>query len=157
MSGDIFQITLSRATDILPFVNYFSKMRFTTTAVALAFTLFSVSGGAAPTPASAYGSTATIQLANDQSGANINVAVPVDGVTRFVEELWGRTSIAQNGLVFASTAQLIAFSQTVVCTFTYDNPSLSATLNAETTWVSFGGGRVVDLCSAQVVCKCDGM
>lgn len=135
-------------------------MRLAAAGAALAFTLFSVSGEAAPSPGSAgsaWGSTATIQLASDHSGANANVAVPVDGVTRSVEELWGHTSIAQDGLVFASSAQLVAFSQTVVCTITDNHPHVRATLDAERTWVSLRGGPVVDLCSAQIVCRCEGM
>lgn len=131
-------------------------MQFTN-AVTLALTLFSASILAAPSPESAWGSAATIQLANDQTGANANVAVPVDGVKRSVEELWGHTSVAQNGIVFASSAQLVAFSQTVDCTITEYQPHLSATLNAEKNWASLGGGHAMDLCSAQVVCKCEGM
>lgn len=131
-------------------------MRFINAVVAPAFILFSASGWAAPSPQSSWLPTATLQLANDQSGANANIAVPVDGVKRSVQELWGYTSIAQNGLVFASSAQLAAFSQTVVCTITDDQFHLSATLNAEKTWVSLGGGRAADLCSAQVICKCEG-
>lgn len=131
-------------------------MQFTN-AVSLALTLFSASGLAAPTPQSAWGTTATIQLANDQSGANADVAVHVDGVKRPVQELWGQSSIAQNGLVFASSAQLVDFAQTVVCTITEDWPYLSTTLDAEGTYASLGHGRVVDLCSAQVMCTCEGM
>lgn len=131
-------------------------MQTAAAAAALTLALFAASGRAAPSPESAWGSTATIQLANDQSGANANVAVPVDGVTRSVEDLWGHTSIARGGLVFASSVQLVSFSQTVVCTITDDHPHVFATLNAEKTWVSLAGGGVVDLCSAQVVCRCEG-
>ncbi|KAJ5692000.1 hypothetical protein N7462_001423 [Penicillium macrosclerotiorum] len=121
---------------------------------AVALALFTSGSLAAPTEAS-WATTATIQLANDQSGANANVAVPVDGVKRPVQELWGHTAVARNGLVFASSAQLTAFQQTTVCTIT-EEPRLSATLDAEKTWVSLGG-HVVDLCSAYVVCECKGM
>jgi hypothetical protein len=125
-------------------------------ASALACALLSASGLAYPN-AGGWKTTATIQLANDQSGANANVAVPVDGVKRSVEELWGHTAVAQHGLVFASSAQLTAFDQTTVCTIT-EEPHLSVTLDAEKTWVSLGGhGHPVDLCSAFVVCECEGM
>ncbi|KAJ5376546.1 hypothetical protein N7509_013432 [Penicillium cosmopolitanum] len=94
------------------------------------------------------------QLANDQSGANSNVAVPVDGKKRPVQELWGHTAVAKHGLVFASSAQLVAFQQTTVCTIT-EEPRVDVTLDAKKTWASFGG--VVDLCAAYIVCKCEGM
>lgn len=131
-------------------------MQFTN-AVSLALTLFSASGLAAPTPQSAWGTTATIQLANDQSGAYADVAVPVDAVKRPVQELFGQTSIAEDGLVFASSAQLVDFEQTVVCTITDDWPYLSTTLEAEGLYASLGDGRAVDLCAAQIMCTCEGV
>lgn len=125
-----------------------------TNAAALACALFSSIGLAAPSE-SAWKTTATIQLANDQSGANANVAIPVDGVKRPVQELWGHTSLAHNGRVFASSAQLTAFQQSTVCTITAE-PRIDAKLNSEKTWTSLGGG-VVDICSAWVVCECKRM
>ncbi|KAJ5901390.1 hypothetical protein N7504_007384 [Penicillium tannophilum] len=125
-----------------------------TTATALVFSLLSSTGLAAPKGPPAY--TATIQLANDQSGANANVVIPVDGVKRPVQELWGHTSLAQHGLVFASSAQLTVIEQTTVCTFTEELHHLTASLNAEDTYVTLGK-PVVDLCSAYVVCECEGM
>lgn len=123
--------------------------------IAFACALFTSSSYAAPQFGAAWKPSVTVQLANDQSGANADVAIPVDGVKRPVQELWGQTAIAQNGLVFASSAQLTDFDQTVACTFT-EGPRLHTTLNAERTWASLGGS-VVDLCSAFVVCKCEGM
>ncbi|CAI7651676.1 unnamed protein product [Penicillium manginii] len=128
-------------------------MQFTN-AAALACALFSSISLAAPAEG-AWRTTATIQLANDQSGANANVAVPVDGVKRPVQELWGHTAVAKHGLVFASSAQLVAFQQTTVCTITQE-PRIHVTLDAEKTWASIGGG-VVDLCAAYVVCECEGI
>ena len=124
-------------------------MQFTNVA-ALALGFFASSGLAAPS----WAQSVTIQLANEQSGANSNVAVPVDGVKRPVQELWGHTAVAHEGLVFASSAMFTAFQQTTVCTFT-EEPRLGATLTAEKTYTSFGGVR--DLCAAYVVCKCEGM
>jgi hypothetical protein len=126
-------------------------MQFTNIA-ALALGLFASSGLAAPPP---WVKPAVIQLANEQSGANANVAVPVDGVKRPVQELWSHTAVAHEGLVFASSAMLTAFQQTTVCEFT-EEPRLDVKLNAEKTYTSFGGG-VKDLCAAYVVCKCEGM
>jgi hypothetical protein len=124
-------------------------MQFTNLA-ALTLGLFASSGLAAPS----WVKPAHIQLANEQSGANANVAVPVDGVKRPVQELWGHTAVAHEGLVFASSAMLISSPRTTVCTFT-EEPHLDAHLDAEKTYTSFGG--VKDLCAAYVVCKCEGM
>ncbi|CAI7603145.1 unnamed protein product [Penicillium bialowiezense] len=115
-------------------------------ASALACALFSVAGLATPTPQAAWKTEATVQLANDQSGANANVAVPIDGVKRPIQELWGHTAVAKTGLVFASSAMLTAFDETTVCTITEES-GVIATLTAEKTWRSVGG-QVEDLCSA---------
>ncbi|KAJ5474611.1 hypothetical protein N7475_004177 [Penicillium sp. IBT 31633x] len=124
-------------------------------ASALAFNLLWVSGLASPTPQAGWRTTATIQLANDQSGANANVPVPIDGVKYSVQELWGNTAVAQQGLVFASSAQVTAFEQTTVCTITEES-GFAVTLDAQHTWMS-ENGRPVDLCSAFVVCECEYM
>ncbi|KAJ5305647.1 hypothetical protein PENANT_c127G11401 [Penicillium antarcticum] len=123
-----------------------------TNVTALVLGLLTSSGLAAPP---SWVKPATIQLANEHSGANANVAVPVDGVKRPVQELWGHTAVAHEGLVFASSAMLTAFQQTTVCEFT-EEPRLDVIINAEKTYSSFGGG-VKDLCAAYVVCKCEGM
>ncbi|KAJ5895397.1 hypothetical protein N7495_007088 [Penicillium taxi] len=93
--------------------------------------------------------TTTVQLINDQTGANANVKIPVDGQEYDVQELWGSSALAPEGLVFASSAQLVAFEQNTVCTFTKDLETFL--LNAQTTWSSFGS--VVDLCGAEISCK----
>lgn len=123
-----------------------------TNVTALVLGLLTSSGLAAPP---SWVKPATIQLANEQSGATANVAVPVDGVKRPVQELWGHTAVAHEGLVFASSAMLTVFQQTTVCEFT-EEPRLDVSMNAEKTYTSFGGG-VKDLCAAYVVCKCEGM
>ncbi|KAJ5338202.1 hypothetical protein N7541_010187 [Penicillium brevicompactum] len=119
---------------------------------ALACALLSAAGLASPAPPATWKTAATVQLANDHSGANANVAVPLDGVKRPIQELWGHTAVAQHGLVFASSAQLTAFDQTTVCKITEES-GVIATLTAEKTWVSVGG-HVEDLCSAYIECEC---
>lgn len=122
---------------------------------ALASALFSSIAFAAPPPPfeATWSPTATLQLANDHSGASADVVIPVDGVKRPIQELWADTAVASNGLVFASSAQLVAFEQTTSCTIE-EEWRLSETLDAERTWVELGKS-VVDLCSAYVVCECD--
>lgn len=155
--------TLSRLIEQQPqksSITYIFSQYFTmhfSNAAALTSALFSTIAFAAPS--SEFGwtpLTATVQLANDQSGDYANVVIPVDGVKRPVQELWGNTAVAHNGLVFASTAQLTAFQQTTVCTITEERPYLDASLGAERTSVSLGQ-PVVDLCSAYIVCECEGM
>jgi hypothetical protein len=93
----------------------------------------------------------TVQLANDQSGANANVNVPTDGKERHIEALWGKTAVARNGAVYASSAQLTKFQQDSVCEiYGY---RLDAKLNSRQTWVSLKGGSVVNLKDAYI--KCD--
>lgn len=131
-------------------------MLFSKTA-ALASALFSSIAFAAPPPSppseAGWSTTATLQLSNDHSGAHAEVAIPIDGVKRPIQELYENTAVARHGLVFASSAQLVEFEQTTSCTIEEEG-HLSETLDAENTWVSLGK-PVVDLCSAWVVCECD--
>ncbi|KAJ5201752.1 uncharacterized protein N7498_006415 [Penicillium cinerascens] len=122
-------------------------MLFTNVA-AIALGFFASSGLAAPS----WAKYVTVQLANEQSGTNSDITIPIDGVMRPVQELWGQTDVAHEGLVFASSAMLTAFPETTICTFT-EGPRLDATLNAEKAYTSFGGVR--DLCAAYVMCKCE--
>jgi hypothetical protein len=93
----------------------------------------------------------TVQLANDQSGANANVGVPADGKKRSIGSLWGRTAVARNGAVYATSAQLTQFQQDSACEILGEH-HLDAKLNARQTWVSLRGGSVVNLKDAWIVC-----
>lgn len=124
---------------------------------AVASALFSVAFAA---PAAELGwkpQTATVQLANEQSGASANVVIPIDGISRPVQELWSHTAISaeHHGLVFASSAQLTTFQQSTVCTITEDSHHVDAKLDAEKTWVSFGDAPI-ELCAALITCHCEG-
>ncbi|KAJ5222740.1 uncharacterized protein N7469_008980 [Penicillium citrinum] len=96
-------------------------------------------------------STATIQLANDQSGANANVAVPEDGRKYSIKSLWGKTAVAKNGVVQATSAQLVAFQQDTECKI-FGDDKLYVELDARKTWAQLKGGKVVNLDRAYVVC-----
>lgn len=96
---------------------------------------------------------ATVQLANDQSGANANVAIPTDGNPRSVAHLWGKTPVSKDGVVYASSAQLVAFQQDTSCVIFNRENKHHAELDAKHTWVSLTGGAVVDLSDAFLVCK----
>lgn len=89
--------------------------------------------------------TVTVQLANDQSGANADVKVPTDGWHYPIQALWGHTAVAVQGVVSASSAQLTQFHQDTVCEIVQEQPSVDATLNSRQTWVSLANGKVVEL------------
>lgn len=95
--------------------------------------------------------TATIQLANDQSGANANIAVPEDGRKHSIKSLWGKTAVAKNGVVRATSAQLVAFQQDTECKISGDE-NLHIKLDARKTWAQLKDGKIVDLDRAYVVC-----
>jgi hypothetical protein len=114
----------------------------TNVALALAFLTSSVSATAP---------SVTVQLANDQSGANANVNIRADGAKHRVESLWGHTSVARNGVVYASSTQLTAFQQDTVCKIF--GGGVDVTLTAIHTWSWLEGGKVVNLKDAYIVCK----
>jgi hypothetical protein len=94
--------------------------------------------------------TTTIQAANDQTGANANVIVPVNGVPQLVGSLFAGTSIQQNGRTIASSAMLQANFQGVHCVIAL--PPFAVTLNDRKTFVS-DGGVPVDVTAATVTCS----
>ncbi|KAJ5769920.1 uncharacterized protein N7511_001971 [Penicillium nucicola] len=96
------------------------------------------------------GQTVTVQLSNDQSGANANAAVPADGQKHSVESIWGHTSVAKDGCIYVSSAQLVAFQQNTVCVLFGEGDH--AILTSRQTWVSLKGGKVVNLKDSWIVC-----
>ncbi|KAE8375428.1 hypothetical protein BDV26DRAFT_295077 [Aspergillus bertholletiae] len=120
-------------------------MRFTS----LALGLMAASGVIAGPP---NVPTARVQLANDQSGANADVDIPTDGRLHSVQALWGGTSVSTNGVVSATSAQLVGFQQTTRCTIV-EQPNVNAQLNAQATWTQLEGGQLVKLDRAWIWCK----
>ncbi|KAJ5335295.1 hypothetical protein N7452_007698 [Penicillium brevicompactum] len=104
-------------------------------------------------PSSYHVDEVTVQLANDQSGANANVDVPADGKKRSIDSLWGHTAVARKGVVYASSAQLTKFQEDTHCKIFGEH--LDAKLNSRQTWVSLKGGAVVALKDAYIVCDDD--
>ena len=96
--------------------------------------------------------TVTVQLANDQSGANANVKVPTDNAPHPIGALWAHTSVESGGVVSASSAQFNRFDQDSVCKIVQSNPHVDATLNSRQTWVSLAQGKVVELAHAFIIC-----
>ena len=105
-------------------------------------------------PSNQHVDEVTVQLANDQSGANANVDVPADGKKRSIDSLWGHTAVARKGVVYATSAQLTKFEEDTVCKI-FGKHDLYAKLNSRQTWVSLKGGAVVTLKDAYIVCDDD--
>lgn len=83
--------------------------------IALAFTIFSASSLSTPSSQSTRGSTATIELVNNQPSGNANAAARIDSLKQSVEQWWSHNSVTQSGIVFVSRAHLVASSQTIMC------------------------------------------
>ncbi|KAJ5908342.1 hypothetical protein N7495_001024 [Penicillium taxi] len=98
--------------------------------------------------------TATVQLVNRDSGASVNVVIPMDGVEYDVQTLWKNTAVdnAPDGTVFASSAQLVAFKQNTICAFTELSNVKGKSLNAQNTWTEFAS-KPVDMCGSKLTCK----
>ena len=97
------------------------------------------------------GRTVTIQLANDHSGANADRCVPADGKKYPVSAFWGNTALSQNGGIFATNGQLIAYPQNAACNIECPHGNLG--FNARTTWLSLANGQVVNLQDAFITCQ----
>ncbi|GKZ25897.1 hypothetical protein AbraIFM66951_009934 [Aspergillus brasiliensis] len=99
--------------------------------------------------------TATIALANDQTGAQGSAAIPADGSEQSISALYGGTGVGSGGAVKASSAQLTNFQANTNCVIT-NYGSVLATLNAQNTYVDLDGNpsvaQPVDLSAASVEC-----
>jgi hypothetical protein len=98
----------------------------------------------------------TFSLANDQSGANAAASFPADGTSRTIASLFGTSSVASNGHVWATSAQLTAFPQTITCALTNNGVTI-ADLSAERTFADVDGNPnaaiPVDLTGALINCQ----
>ncbi|OGM49325.1 hypothetical protein ABOM_003586 [Aspergillus bombycis] len=120
-------------------------MRFIPLALGLMATTSSVI--ASPTDVQSV----TVQLSNEQSGANANVDIPTDGNQRSIQSLWGHTDVTVKGVVTASSAQFNKFQQTSHCKIV-QQPDVNAELNAQQTWVSLNQGKLVQLSHGHIRC-----
>lgn len=105
----------------------------------------------APIEPARSGQTVTIQLANDQSGANVNEAIPADGKKYVVRDYWGHSVLSEGGKIYATSAQLTAFQQSTVCII--EGSHVDVRLDSRKTWTFLAGGPVVDLSDATVSCR----
>lgn len=99
-----------------------------------------------------YGAqTVTLQLTNDQSGANINQAFPADGKKYAVKNYWGNSALARGGGIYASSAQISAFQQGTFCIIEVSHVDVQ--LDARNTWTFLAGGELIDLSDASLSCR----
>ncbi|KAJ5191291.1 uncharacterized protein N7498_010276 [Penicillium cinerascens] len=96
------------------------------------------------------GRTVTIQLANDHSGVNADRCVPADGKKYPVSAFWSNSALSQNGGIFATNGQLIAYPQNAACNIECPHGTLG--FNSRTTWLSLANGQQVDMRDAFVTC-----
>lgn len=104
------------------------------------------------------GATAQVALSNDQTGANGNAIVPLDGVARPVISLYAGTNVVKNGQVLVSSTMLtggIAFNPT--CVFSSANGTPVTTLNATQTFKKLGNNpnmlQIVDWTAFTLKCS----
>lgn len=74
----------------------------------------------------------TVQLANDQSGANWAATFAADGSVHSINALYGSA-------IWASSAQLVNFPQNIVCFFSDANWNVFADLTTQKTFVDLDG------------------
>ncbi|RMJ27325.1 hypothetical protein PHISP_01772, partial [Aspergillus sp. HF37] len=96
------------------------------------------------------GGEVTVQLANDQSGANANQNIQTDGEWRSIGDIWKDTDIYKHGKVMVSSAMLTKFTQTTVCKI--KDTHVHVELNARQTWVFLAGGAVKNLADGWIKC-----
>jgi opacity protein-like surface antigen len=93
---------------------------------------------AAPSALDTRTTAVTIQLTNDQSGANSNAAVPLDGASHPIAALYAGSSIANGGFKVTS-ALLNQFPQKFSCTVKNNNGVAVGTLNSQHTYLDLDG------------------
>ena len=98
----------------------------------------------------------TFALSNDNSGAYAGVPFAADGTDKTISSLFGATSVASNGQVWATSAQLTAFPQTINCVLKNNGATLT-TFTASHTYFDLDGNPSaaipVDLTAAVINCS----
>ncbi|PTB62044.1 hypothetical protein BBK36DRAFT_1145123 [Trichoderma citrinoviride] len=85
-------------------------MRF---AIASSLSLLALTASAAPSPRDV--GTVQVQFANDQTGANGNARIPLDGRPVELGQAYGHTNLEKDGTLFVTSLQFTADFQNVEC------------------------------------------
>lgn len=88
---------------------------------------------------------------HDQSGVNVNEAIPGDGKKYVLRDYWGHSVLSEGGRIYATSAKLTAFQQSTVCII--EGSHVDVQLDSRKTWTFLAGGPVVDLSDATVSCR----
>lgn len=135
----------------VPFCSSASKMK----SIIAICSLLVASVAAAPLEARDAPSV-TFALSNDNSGAYAGVPFAADGTDKTISSLFGTTSVASNGQVWATSAQLTAFPQTISCVLMNNGATLT-TFTAWHTYFDLDGNPSaaipVDLTAAVINCS----
>jgi hypothetical protein len=117
--------------------------------IVLSLSLLASLASAAALPQTPSYQTVTVQAANDFTGANADVVVPVNAQPQLVGTLFAGTAVDVNGAIIASSAQLVANFQNVACYIA--TPAAHVELNDRRTFVS-DGGHPIDVSAATITC-----
>jgi hypothetical protein len=100
--------------------------------------------------------TVTFALSNDRSGAYAGAAFSADGTDKTISSLFGTSSVSSGGRIWATSAQLTAFPQTISCVLK-NNGATVTTLTAQHTYFDLDGNPTaatpVDVTGAVINCR----
>ena len=91
-------------------------------------------------PANTY-PLATLQLANDLTGANAIRSLPANAVPTALAALFAGSALVQNGVLKATSLQNVAPGAGVTCTVRKAGGEVVGSVSAQTTWVDLDGVR----------------
>lgn len=98
----------------------------------------------------------TFALSNDRSGAYAGVSFSADGTDKTIASLFGTSSVASGGQIWATSAQLTAFPQTISCVLK-NNGATVTTFTAQHTYFDLDGNpsaaTPVDVTGAVINCS----
>ena len=124
---------------------------------AAALALFAAVASAAPTIIARDFPTVTIQLSNDQSGANAAVPIVTDGTPTLIGSVFAGTSVDVNGEIIATSAQLTQFVQGTFCVIENFAGTVVAKLNTDSTFADLDGNPnaavPTDVTGLAIICE----
>lgn len=111
-------------------------------------------GAAVPeTPATPYYDFVGLQLSDEVSGANTDVNVTVDGVPQSLQDLFLGTAVEKNGVVLATSAQLVQNFQGIDCKIELANGDVLADLNTNSNFSFLLNGQEVNVDGDTITCN----
>lgn len=87
---------------------------------AIAFSLSLLALAVSAAPSSRNVGKVTVQLSNDNSGANGDAAIPLDGTPVDIGQAFGHSNLFKDGTLFVTSIFFVANFQNVECTVVKD-------------------------------------